>query len=168
MYRLNIFFFSLIALLFFGIKTWASMGHIDDLRCQFSDPRVKLVTDFKDKVVHVHGLKWEQLSSSDSISYEDRESSVEESPSPQPEFKKTYKIGQVDVFYEGDKDEVTLLMTFHDAILRVEFYHQGSDGQTDEEYVHTGTLLRGDRRWVGGCQTLGKLPLPFETQNLSL
>ena len=134
MYRLNIFIFSIFALLFFGIKAWATGGPVDNLRCAFSNSQIKLVTDFKKQLVFVKG-NWR---------------------SPTADFKQAYKIGQTDFFFSGEKDEITLLLTFHDAVLRVEFYHQGSDGESDEEYVHTGTLIRGSQRWVGGCQTLGK------------
>ena len=170
MYRLNVFAFAILALLFFGIKTLAHSAQLDDIRCRFSDPTVKLATDFKNKTVTVRGFKWPLVTSTPSAKATPLENENSQGPSkgetePEHEYHKTYKIGQTDIFYKGDKDEITLLMTFHDALLRVEFYHEGSDGQTDEEYVHTGTLIRGDRRWVGGCQTLGKLPLPFELKD---
>jgi hypothetical protein len=134
MYRLNVFIFSMLALLFFGLKAWANLNPMENLRCAFPQPSTQLTTDFRNKQILVKG-SWKN-STKDSI--------------------QAYKIGQTELFFSGEKDEATLLLTFHDAILRVEFYHQGSDGQTDEEYVHTGTLIQGQKRWIGGCQTLGK------------
>ena len=134
MYRLNVFIFSMLALLFFGLKAWANLNPMENFRCAFPQPSTQLTTDFRNKQVLVKG-SWKN-STKDSI--------------------QAYKIGQTELFFSGEKDEATLILTFHDAILRVEFYHQGSDGQTDEEYVHTGTLIRGQKRWIGGCQTLGK------------